>query len=513
LEEVKQEPNEQTRPTRWAEDEVPPSGRSYQSLGGADKRKSASEPIGRPRRRMFGEPRRAIPAEGVALAEVRVRERNYRRALAIADMLAASGSVILAVAVISGDSLRPTFLLVMPLIAIAAKLQGLYDRDELVLAKGTLDELPKLLNLATLFALLLWLSRGLIIKGTPDTYELLTLWALLAGSLTVGRMVARRLAGLVSPIERCLLLGDESVFRRVRSKVGDLPHLELVGSLPLELIAREPAKLQQLVTERNIQRVIVAPNQAIDGDDTIEIVRAAKATGLRVSLLPSILVAVGSSVVFDDVHGLTLLGVPRFGLTRSSYVVKRGFDVFMVVVMLPVAIPFIALVGLLIRLDSPGPVLFRQTRVGRDNERFAMYKLRTMVANADDLKSELSDLNEAEGLFKIADDPRITRVGKWLRRSHLDELPQLLNVLKGEMSIVGPRPLIVDEDERVTGFDRRRLQLTPGITGQWQILGPSSVPLNEMVKLDYLYVANWSLWGDVKILARTLLVVVGRRGM
>ena len=142
-----------------------------------------------------------------------------------------------------------------------------------------------------------------------------------------------------------------------------------------------------------------------------------------------------------------------------------------------------------------------------------MLKFRTMVDGADAMKDELRELNEAAGLFKIEADPRITRLGRLLRRSSLDELPQLFNVIRGNMSLVGPRPLVVDEDERVTGYDRRRLQLTPGMTGRWQILGSARIPLSEMVKIDYLYVANWSLWSDIKILFQTAYFVVLRRGM
>jgi lipopolysaccharide/colanic/teichoic acid biosynthesis glycosyltransferase len=149
--------------------------------------------------------------------------------------------------------------------------------------------------------------------------------------------------------------------------------------------------------------------------------------------------------------------------------------------------------------------------VGRDGNHFRIVKFRSMVADAEMRKATLLSRNEAgDGLFKIRDDPRVTRVGGVLRRTSLDELPQLFNVLRGEMSLVGPRPLVVDEDERVFGLDRSRLDLTPGMTGPWQVLG-ARVPLHEMVGIDYLYVANWSLWLDVKILARTVAHVF-RRG-
>jgi lipopolysaccharide/colanic/teichoic acid biosynthesis glycosyltransferase len=150
--------------------------------------------------------------------------------------------------------------------------------------------------------------------------------------------------------------------------------------------------------------------------------------------------------------------------------------------------------------------------VGRDGAPFEVLKLRTMIDGADALKESLREHNEADGLFKIEADPRITRVGRILRRTGLDELPQLFNVLAGDMSLVGPRPLVLDEDRRVTGFDRHRLHLTPGITGRWQTLGAARVPLAEMVKIDYLYIANWSVWSDVKIMIETVGYVLRRRG-
>jgi lipopolysaccharide/colanic/teichoic acid biosynthesis glycosyltransferase len=169
-------------------------------------------------------------------------------------------------------------------------------------------------------------------------------------------------------------------------------------------------------------------------------------------------------------------------------------------------------VAVLVYLDSPGSIFFRQVRVGRHGRRFEMLKFRSMVIDAEERKATLVDRNETEGFFKITDDPRITRVGRVLRKTSLDEIPQFFNVLAGHMSIVGPRPLVVDEDERIVGLDRSRLHLTPGMTGPWQVLGSSRIPITEMVSLDYLYVTNWSLWLDIKLLLRTFSHVLGRRG-
>ena len=168
---------------------------------------------------------------------------------------------------------------------------------------------------------------------------------------------------------------------------------------------------------------------------------------------------------------------------------------------------------LAVKLTSSGTAFFRQRRIGYGGNEFEIVKFRTMYSDAEQRKQELRDLNEADGLFKIVDDPRITRVGKFLRKTSLDELPQLFNVIKGDMSLVGPRPLVPDEDQQIHGLDRRRLHVMPGMTGHWQIFGSSRVPLHEMVKIDYLYGANWSLWGDVKIMLRTVPYMLARRGM
>jgi exopolysaccharide biosynthesis polyprenyl glycosylphosphotransferase len=295
----------------------------------------------------------------------------------------------------------------------------------------------------------------------------------------------------------------------------------LVGRVPLgrELASQrrdEPLgvfeDLDYIIRRHSIERVIICPTIESSGE-LLETIRLVKAFGVKVSLMPRLLDVVGSSVEFDDFGGMTFLGLRRYDLTKSSAFLKRSLDVAGAGLGLLVLAPLFAAIAAAIKLTSPGPVFFRQCRIGRGGEEFDMLKFRTMVDGADRRKATLRELNEANGLFKIAEDPRITRVGRSLRRASLDELPQLINVLRGEMSLVGPRPLVCDEDAAIRGSHRRRLDVTPGMTGAWQVLGSSRVPLHDMVTIDYLYRANWSLWLDVKILLRTIPHVLGRRGL
>jgi lipopolysaccharide/colanic/teichoic acid biosynthesis glycosyltransferase len=175
--------------------------------------------------------------------------------------------------------------------------------------------------------------------------------------------------------------------------------------------------------------------------------------------------------------------------------------------------PLLAVIAVAVKLDSRGPVFFRQERHGRGGSIFRIVKFRTMRVGAEQERLALAPMNEVDGaLFKMKEDPRVTRVGRILRRTSLDELPQLWNVLKGEMSLVGPRPFVVHESSQITGWASRRLDITPGITGLWQVLGRTDIPFDEMVKLDYIYVTNWSLFWDLKILFQTIPVVLSRRG-
>jgi exopolysaccharide biosynthesis polyprenyl glycosylphosphotransferase len=453
------------------------------------------------------------------------RDALFRRMLLLADVVAIVGAFALTVW-LSSRSLRLTWAGIagLPVLLVGAKLFGLYDRDETLLRKTTLDEAPKLFELATLCVLVAWLTGGLIVAGELDRHEALFLWLALAGLLMLARTAARAIALRMAPVERCLFIGDETSATIIRSKLTGHGGVRatVVAHLDLEEIApwstdtcstSRLAEIRDLARTLDVHRAIVAPRSA-DAGEMLDLVRTLKAVGVQVSVLPRLLEVVGSSVEFDDLHGVTVMGVRRFDLTRSSAGVKRAFDLLGASLGLLVVSPLMLAVAVAIKLDSRGSVFFRQLRVGRHGERFHMLKFRTMVPDAEALKDSLRHRNEAqEGLFKISDDPRVTRVGRFLRKSALDELPQLLNIVRGEMSLVGPRPLVIEEDDRVEGWHRRRLELTPGMTGHWQILGPARVPLKEMVAIDYLYVANWSLWTDIKILLRTVPHVIGRRGL
>jgi exopolysaccharide biosynthesis polyprenyl glycosylphosphotransferase len=459
-----------------------------------------------------------LESDAIEPENVRRRDRRYRRLLGLADVLTMTAALAICVPLLGeGDTLTPLVAAGAPLILILGKVLDLYDRDELLLHKTTLDEAPKLFQVATLMALLLWLGHGFLIEGELGRKQVLGFWFVLAALLPLARGSARLLARRLAQSENCLLVGLADACDRARAKIesSSSVHARVVAQVDLNTASDADdaaAALAQLARDLDVHRVVVAP-PTTDQGEVLNLIRSAKNLGLKVSVLPRMLEVVGSSVEFDDLEGLNVLGIRRFGLTRSSWAVKRGMDLMGSVFALTLLAPVLAAIAAAIKLDSRGPVFFRQQRVGRDGRLFEMLKFRTMVRDADRMKGELEQRNEAEGLFKIADDPRATRVGRWLRRTSLDELPQLLNVLRGEMSLVGPRPLVLEDDQRVEGWYRRRLHLTPGMTGRWQVLGSARIPLGEMVKLDYLYVANWSLWGDVKILLRTVGFVFARRGL
>jgi exopolysaccharide biosynthesis polyprenyl glycosylphosphotransferase len=235
----------------------------------------------------------------------------------------------------------------------------------------------------------------------------------------------------------------------------------------------------------------------------------------RIDLLvsPGIIEVAGPRLSIRPVAGLSLLHLERPSLSGGRLIVKATLDRLAGLAILALASPVVAVAALAVRLTSSGPALFRQTRVGAHGQEFTMYKLRSMVHNAQDLRSWLEEHNEADGaLFKIRNDPRITRVGAFLRRYSIDELPQLWNVVRGEMSLVGPRPPLPEEVASYTSDAIRRLRVRPGLTGLWQVSGRSDLSWEESLRLDLRYVDNWSWALDAAILWRTSKAIVGRSG-
>ena len=446
----------------------------------------------------------------------RRRELVARLGLVAADMLAVCSSMLI-VAELSGATFTVWAVALLPLYALLAKAGGLYDRDQFILHKTTLDEAPALLAVAALFTIVIEAVQALEFTGRSHP---LLLWGLLGATLVLARAVARFVSVRATASERVLVIGDSAAFSLIKRKFADDPALNavVVGRIEGQDSAREGfdrplgrvEELPSVLEAERVERVIVAPSHE-GGDDVVDVVRMATASGVRVAVLPRLLEVIGTSVEFDDLGGRVLLGVRGFGLSPSSRLLKRVFDLLVTIALLVFLSPLLLAIVLAIKLGSRGPVLFRQTRVGRDGNEFEVLKFRTMERDADARKHELVERNEAAPLFKIADDPRTTGVGRLLRRRSLDELPQLFNVLRGDMSLVGPRPLIREEDRLFSGWQRSRYLVAPGVTGPWQILGSSRVPVSDMVTIDYLYCANWSLWLDAKILARTVPYVLSRR--
>jgi exopolysaccharide biosynthesis polyprenyl glycosylphosphotransferase len=325
-------------------------------------------------------------------------------------------------------------------------------------------------------------------------------------------------------IQRTLIAGTDSDAQQLAQTLSAAPDssYQVVGYLDelrplgekvrgLPVLGR-PSGVAEYCADHGIGVVIVSPAGVSPGtlrDLTIGL----EDTPVDLAVAPSLFQVVTRRMTIETVGNVPLLHVDQIRLTRGKAALKRTLDLGTIIGLGVLSAPVWLLAVVLIRLDSPGPVLFRQERVGRDGRRFRMLKFRTMVEDAEDRLAEVAHLNEAQGhFFKIADDPRITRVGAHLRRWSIDELPQLWNVLRGDMSMVGPRPPLASEVENYEPWHLRRLRVRPGVTGIWQTSGRSDVPFDEAVRLDLFYIENWSLGTDLYLLGRTVSAVLGRRG-
>jgi exopolysaccharide biosynthesis polyprenyl glycosylphosphotransferase len=456
--------------------------------------------------------------------ETRRRDSIYRRSLAACDALATVFALLLSAVLVGGLGLRWPVAVWALCLVLVAKIAGLYDHDNLVLRRSTLDEVPALFQLATLNALGIWLAESVLLDGRLTHFDVALLWTSFLSIVLLGRSTTRALMRRATKTERCMVVGSIAVWEKLRQSFAARSGADIVSyfalrrreggryePLGLQLSAAR-SRLRDAIERDEVHRVIIAMEDDVI-DHNLEGILLLRSLGMKVSVIPQMPEVVGSAGEFEDLDGMPILGIRALGLPRSSLFIKRSFDVVVSGIALLIMAPVFASIALAVRMGSKGPVFFRQARVGRNGNVFEMLKFRTMLDGAERDREGLLHLNETDGLFKIADDPRVTPIGRLLRSCSLDELPQLINVLRGEMSLVGPRPLVIEEDRLVQGWARRRLDLTPGMTGHWQVLGARRVPLDEMVKIDYLYIANWSLWSDIKALLRTLPHVVARRGL
>ena len=327
--------------------------------------------------------------------------------------------------------------------------------------------------------------------------------------------------------ERVLIIGAGQVGHTLAAKIDNHPEyrIKLIGFLddgeprrngddgPAVPVIGALDDLDRIVEDEQVDRVIVAFSRARH-NDFLRIVRACADSGIKVNIVPRLFEVVSSRALVDDVEGIPLLDVGHVELSRFNMAVKRAFDLVVGAVLCLVILPVMGVVAIVIKLDSKGPVFYRQERMGRGGRPFHIFKFRSMYVGADEERLELAEeQNDYDGpMFKLKEDPRITRVGGALRRWSVDEVPQILNVMKGDMSLVGPRPLWIEEAKQCRGWTQKRLDITPGMTGLWQVLGRTNIPFDEMVKLDYMYVTGWSLSWDIKLLLQTVPAVLNKRG-
>ena len=481
------------------------------------------------------EPKSSLPLERSAESAKRSEppSRARRRGAVLArmlysgDALAAFAAAALAIALVGDLSTTGlAFILCAGLLwPFTAFSIGLYRSDQLATWASAVSEVPRgfvavLLITWPLFGAAMLLDLNQVVALTFLTVAAIAAFAALARSLV--RAGLHRAPDLR---QRTLILGSGIVAGQVVNKLQNNDQFGLIpvgivdddvhdiGTPDLPWLGRI-ADLDSILAAQGIDRVIITFSRA-SHEELLQAIRACRDASVAVDVVPRLFEFLDGVRALDQIGGLPLLSIGVPVLTSASMAAKRGLDVVGSLTLLTIFSPVMAATAIAIKLESRGPVFFRQPRAGRGNASFKLIKFRSMYVDAEERKRELDALNEADDgvMFKIREDPRITRVGRVIRRFSIDELPQLFNVLRGEMSLVGPRPLIFPETAALEKhWHLRRLELRPGITGPWQVYGRSQSPFQEMVRFDYQYVAGWSLARDIEILLATLPAVMSGRG-
>ena len=466
--------------------------------------------------------------------------RRYRRGALVRRVLFAADVLGLLLAFLIANIVHPApsadisdrlgpglewlaFVLAIPLWTLLLRLEGLYDRDEERTDHSTVDDIFGVFRSVTIGVWIFALINAASDAVQPGVARLAIFWAFAVALIptlrAIGRVLCRHMPGYT---QNALIVGAGNVGQQLALKL--LNHREygtnLVGFVddrPTELgdeLARRlplllggPSRLRECIEQYGVERVIIAFSND-SHEAVLANIRAIRDLDVQIDIVPRYFEVFGGGAEVHTLEGIPLGGLRPTRLSRSSRALKRAFDLSASLLGLLLLAPAFAALAVMIKLESRGPVFFRQIRRGANGSTFRIYKFRTMAAEAEDQKGAVAHLNMHNGsdprMTKIPDDPRVTRVGRFLRRSSIDELPQLINVVRGEMSLVGPRPLILEEDAYVQEWARKRLDLKPGITGLWQVLGRSDIPFEEMTKLDYVYVTNWSLREDIRLIFLTI---------
>jgi exopolysaccharide biosynthesis polyprenyl glycosylphosphotransferase len=412
----------------------------------------------------------------------------------------------------------PLVVLQTIVLLLAMRREGAYDVRR---TRPLFDELYGVLNATTtaimLVIVFVFFYRSLFYSRIMFVYAGLLIVALVGTARLVRRLIMARLRQAGQGIDRLLVIGAGEVGRAVMRNIIAQPELgyQIVGFLdddptksntdigPIKALG-PVENLSEVIKAYDINQVIITlPWQY--HRKTVRLVLEAEEAGVRARVVPDLFQLSLGGVDVETINGIPLISIKQTALTGWNLILKRALDLSLSLVIVLLTAPLWALIALAIKLDSPGPVFFTQERAGKYGRPFKVYKFRSMYVGAEAEQQKLAAQNEASGpLFKIRDDPRRTRVGRFIRRTSLDELPQFINVIRGEMSIVGPRPALFSEVAQYQDWQRKRLEIQPGITGLWQVSGRSDLTFDEMVMLDIYYGENWSLGADIRIMLRTI---------
>src|SRR6201996_25563 len=458
------------------------------------------------------------------------RARLVPRSLAIADLTGLCLAYALATLLASGDVLGTrremlVFVLTLPCWVLAARLHGLYDRDQTRTDHTTTDDVVGIFHLVTTGVLILLVASRLAGRHGPSVYALVIFWGLAICILTVARSLTRAACRHSEAYaQNAIIVGAGEVGQLIGRKLLRHPEygVNVVGFVDHDPRARRPdlpehfsilgppESLPDLVRRLDVDRVVIAFSHA-SASELLTVVRRLRGLPVQIDLVPRLFELVGPRTDVYGVEGIPLLGLTPTQAGRGARAAKRGLDVLGSATALALLAPLLGYIALRIRRDEPGPVLFRQTRLGKDMREFTLLKFRTMKldtdasAHRDYIRATMSASAEAgaSGLYKLDRQDSITPIGRWLRRTSLDELPQLVNILRGEMSLVGPRPCIPFEVENFKRHHLERFSVPQGLTGLWQVTARANSTYGESLDMDVAYARNWSLGLDLRLLVRT----------